>query len=150
VTIKDDLLALDGNSATQKAVLLQAIRHLQRAAGPDNKAIRRYANSLKAQANTLHNEAWFLVWSIPQVITSCADAVEGLCFTSSHAPAIEDFNAKSRLFVELTKQVVKRGKKFSGFSAKFAKSIVKIAERELAESLQISAQVPTSTTSCAS
>ncbi len=142
--ISDLLHDLDGLAHAQAANVKKLTRRYVRIAKGTRleKAAETYRSAVNKQADALFNVAWGVIWSIPQVITTCTNAP--FCVTTSHASSLSSFEANSQQLYALsvkTNSLIRKAKAN-------AKNLLKEAESLRGSASALSASVPTSTTSC--
>lgn len=140
------LFALDGNANAQKRLVLRAARTYARDA--DSKRAVRFVRRARRDAEVLGLLNWNAAWSIPQIATTCGNAI--FCTAVSTQESVDGYLTNSqalrRLAVRLARRIRQESQRPAALRA--AKRYRAAARRLHRENLKATGEVPRSMSSC--
>lgn len=142
-TIRPELFGLDGSVNTQRDIVAKSVRALRKK--NKSRSARVFSNSILAQASNLYSSSWIITWSIPEVVSNCINTT-AVCLRSDYTSNLSEYNSNAQSLANLVSEVIKFGKK--SLSARDKKKFAELSNQGLAESLNFSGKIPTSSTSC--
>ncbi|MCO6432569.1 MAG: hypothetical protein J5J00_17075, partial [Deltaproteobacteria bacterium] len=143
VDIASTQLLLDGNANRQNALIKKGLRQLLNK--KNTKSNKIFVESVRSSAQSLATESWQTAYSIPQIITSCANTV--FCAQVSNIAQIDKYNENAKALDSLVRSVAKRLKR-QGSTKKFVSRYLKQGDLLFTESQKISDSVPRTSSQC--
>lgn len=142
VDITETLFSMDGTSDKHNRFLRRLSRRLAK-----NSGKKKAAKKLAAQADALYLENWTSTWSLPSVIKS--DCQGGLtCVEVSNVGILEQFNANSKGLYVIGKKLIRKLKRYAGFSRVTRSKLTKKNKKLYDRALGASDQVPVASEQC--
>ncbi len=146
VNIKDTQVALDSGALDQKRLVLRSLKLLSKSISKSDSKTKKFITQSRLKANTLYQESWGLIWSIPSIQTSCSNTV--FCVSVDNSDTIFSYELNSAQLKRLLDQTVRKILKFAPKNFTKASSMQRSGTKIHQHNLDISESLPTTSSAC--